>query len=122
MANNPDLVTYRYSYFEWVLVNLVIACFFVGIFTPATASLAWYLERKLNFNSFHLGLMVGSLVWSLFIAKAAHSVDFFSIWHWLYALPAAPVASGVLRGIYMLSHFTKPRSLNETLDEVLRHD
>ena len=98
-------------------MNTFFAFVFVVLFTPATAGMAWYVTRKNPFNRFHLPLMGVSLIWGILVSRNLSLGNFFTLNHWLYALPAAPAASGALKGLYMLSHFLKPKSLQEQLSE-----
>lgn len=116
MSNQPNLIRYRLPYWQWVVVNGLLLSLFIALFTPATAGLAWYVERRLWGRVPILWLTL-STVWGIVAGMTVGVPEWLSLWHWVLALPAALAAGGVLRGIYRLSRFLRPRTLQEQVTE-----
>lgn len=117
MNNQPTLEQTNLNYFEWAAYNALLYALFVGTFGPVTVVAAFFFERlKVSNRIYALSLSI-SLIW---IIIAARSFSFFHIQivrFWRYSIPLFPVASLLLRGAYMFSRFSKPKTLREKLEE-----
>lgn len=106
------------KYFEWVAV-VVLACglvvFYFGI---ATVALGGLLHRRKPSRLVYVVLVSFSLVWLLFLLSKQNGLSYLapclSCWD---KVPLFPIASIALYGVMMFSRFSKPKSLEEQLEE-----
>lgn len=116
MSRLPTLASDRRPYLEWWVVRLFLWCIFMAVFTPPAGVLGWRLARRRG-NGPSYVLLAGSLAWGIGMLVLLDTGDFFTWKHWLLALPLAPIAGPVVRGLQMFSHFLKPKNLQEQLAE-----
>lgn len=106
------------KYREWVAVVVLAYCLVAFYFGPLTVALGALLYRLKLDRLVYAVLTSISLLWLLFLLSKPDGLSYlkpcFFCW---YKLPLFPVASVFLYGVMMFSRFSKPRSLEEQLEE-----
>jgi len=106
------------KYYEWIAVVVLaygLVVFYFGVFTVALAGL--FYRRKPS-KTTQAVLTSISLVWLLLLVSRQDGLSYlkpcFLCW---YKIPLFPIASNFLYGVVMFSKFSRPRSLEEQLEE-----
>jgi Cdc6-like AAA superfamily ATPase len=106
------------KYFEWIAVVVLaygLVVFYFGIVTVALASLLY----KLKPSRFIYAVLTSiSLLWLFFLLSKQDGLSYFKpcLLCW-YKVPLFPIASLCLSGVVMFSKFSRPKSLEEQLEE-----
>lgn len=115
MNNQPALETTHIRYTDWLIANLILYGFFLAIFTPFAAAIAFIYEHQRVPQKIQIVLTVFSLFWSLRLSQIVRLDDILTIRYWLLSVPLFPVGALALRGVRMFSNFSKPKTLQEHL-------
>jgi Cdc6-like AAA superfamily ATPase len=113
MPRQPSLANDRLPYLEWIIACAFLWVVYVGLFTPITAGIGWYIERRWTFSPRFLIALSASLVLMALASRFLTPEDFFTLKHWVLLVPLVPVAVLVARGVQMTSKFLKPKTLQE---------
>jgi len=115
MNNQPALETTHLRYTDWLIANLILYGFFLAIFTPFAAAIAFIYEHQRVPQKIQIVLTVVSLFWSLGLSQIVRLDDILTVRYWLLSVPLFPVGALALRGVRMFSNFSKPKTLQEHL-------
>ena len=106
------------KYLEWVVVVLLAYGLVVYYFGTLTIALALLLYRFRQSRSVHVVLICLSLLWLLFLLSRPSGLLYLKpCLLCLSKIPLFPIATLVIHGVAMFSKFSKPKSLEQQLEE-----
>ncbi len=117
MNNQPTLDQSNLNYFEWAVYNVLLYLLFIGTCGPVTSIAAFVFERFAVRRKTYALFLSGSFFWLLVVSRSFSFSQIEILEFWRYSIPLFPVASLLLKGAYMFSQFSKPKSLHEKLAE-----
>jgi len=106
------------KYFEWIAVVVLAYGLVVFYFGVVTVALAGILYRLKPSRIVYAVLTSISLLWLLFLLSKQDGISYLKpcLLCW-YKVPLFPIASLCLSGVVMFSKFSRPKSLEEQLEE-----
>ena len=106
------------KYFEWIAVVVLAYGLVVLYFGIATVALAGLLYRFKPSRFVYAVLTSISLLWLFLLVSRQDGLSYLKpCFHCWYKVPLFPIASLALCGVVMFSRFSKPKSLEEQLEE-----
>jgi Cdc6-like AAA superfamily ATPase len=115
MNNQPALDTTHLRYTDWLIANLILYGFFLAVFSPFAALVAYVYESRQVSKHIQIALIVVSFIWFVSLSRIVSLTDILTIRYWFLSVPLFPIGALTLRGIRMFSNFSKPKTLQEHL-------
>lgn len=117
MAEQPDLTSQWEAKRDWLIAMTLVWILTATVFSPVTFGIGWWWERRTQWDNTSIVLLAISLLWGFIVYHLFTIAEIFSFKYWLASLLLVPMAGGVIRGLRMFSHFMKPKSLQEHLQQ-----
>ena len=117
MSNQPELATTQLRSGDWLILNACLYGLFVGVLGPLTSVTAFWFECQKYSPKRYLLFSIPSWMWIGLLAQIPIMQGILSFRFWLASVPLFPLATIVLKGLYMFSYFTKPKTLQEQLSQ-----
>ncbi|MCA9923707.1 MAG: hypothetical protein KC421_15115 [Anaerolineales bacterium] len=111
MSNQPIIDNARKGTFEWLLLHILFYGLLLLVVGPITLSVSLFLNSRKLPRKTHIGLTALSVIWLGLTPWLLSSINQL----WLYSILLSPLVVFLLKGFSILSHFIKPKSLQEFL-------